>query len=79
LTYVTALAGTPRHGPSSQTLFHSTEAAAGNASRAVAIAAAAQEMSARAGVVVVPKGEHDALVASGSALTPAAVLAMVTP
>jgi predicted ATPase/tRNA A-37 threonylcarbamoyl transferase component Bud32 len=72
-----------------------TEAAAGNNERAVAIAAAAQEMSARAGVVVehpmapgvaeriealrasVPRGELDALVASGRALTPAAVLAMV--
>jgi hypothetical protein len=72
-----------------------TEAAAGNLERAVTIAAAAQVMSAKAGVVIehpmapgvaeriealrasVPKGELDLLVASGSALTPAAVLAMV--
>ena len=71
------------------------EAAAGERERAVTIAAAAQELSTRAGVVVdyamdpgvveriealkalIPRAELDALLASGCALTPAAVLAMV--
>ncbi|CAN5753805.1 hypothetical protein BH23GEM9_BH23GEM9_12080 [soil metagenome] len=88
--------GSPRGAGQALIGLAATEAAAGNASRAVTIAAAAHEMSARAGVVVehpmapgvaeriealrasVPRGELDALVASGSALTPAAVLAMVT-
>ena len=71
------------------------DAAAGRAERAVTIAAAAQVMSAQAGVVVdhpmapgladriellkasIPKATLDELVASGGALSPAAVLAMV--
>jgi hypothetical protein len=71
------------------------EAAAGQPERAVAIAAAADALSARAGVVVdhpmdpgvvgriealkasIPKGTLEGLVANASALTPAAVLAMV--
>jgi predicted ATPase/tRNA A-37 threonylcarbamoyl transferase component Bud32 len=88
--------GSPRGAGQALIGLAATEAAAGNASRAVTIAAAAQEMSARAGVVVehpmapgvaeriealrasVPRKELDALVASGRALTPATVLAMVT-
>jgi predicted ATPase len=72
-----------------------TEAAAGNPERAVTIAAAAQVLSERAGVVVahpmapdvaeriealrasIPRKQLDDLMASGSALSPAAVLAMV--
>ena len=71
------------------------EAAAGRPERAVAIAAAADALSARAGVVVdhtmdpgvvgriealkasIPRGTLDGLVSNASALTPAAVLAMV--
>jgi len=71
------------------------DAADGRPERAVAIAAAAQSLSARAGVVVehpmdpgvveriealkasIPKGTLNGIVAEGSALTPAAVLAMV--
>jgi len=71
------------------------EAAAGRPERAVAIAAAAQVLSERAGVVVehpmdpgvvgriealkasIPRARLDELVASGGALSPAAVLAMV--
>jgi predicted ATPase/tRNA A-37 threonylcarbamoyl transferase component Bud32 len=88
--------GSPRGTGQALIGLAATEAAAGNTARAVAIAAAAQEMSARAGVVVehpmapgvveriealraaVPKQELDALVASGSAMTPAAVLAMIS-
>jgi hypothetical protein len=88
--------GSPRGAGQALMGLAATQAAAGNTERAVAIAAAAQEMSARAGVVVeypmapgvaeriealkasVQKDEHDALVASGSAMTPAAVLAMVS-
>jgi hypothetical protein len=71
------------------------EAAGGRPERAVAIAAAADALSARAGVVVehpmdpgvveriealkasIPKTELDGLVADASALSPAAVLAML--
>jgi len=71
------------------------EAAEGRSERAVAIAAAAQALSERAGIVVahpmdpdvvsriealkasIPKGTLDGLVASASALSPAAVLAMI--
>jgi predicted ATPase/tRNA A-37 threonylcarbamoyl transferase component Bud32 len=88
--------GSPRGAGQALIGLAATEAAAGNTSRAVAIAAAAHEMSARAGVVVehpmapgvagriealkasVPKQELDGLVASGSAMTPAAVLAMIS-
>jgi tetratricopeptide (TPR) repeat protein len=72
------------------------EAAARRAERAVAIAAAANALSARAGVVIahpmdpgvaariealkasIPKGTLDGLVASAGALSPAAVLAMIS-
>jgi predicted ATPase/tRNA A-37 threonylcarbamoyl transferase component Bud32 len=88
--------GSPRGTGQALIGLAATEAAAGNKERAVAIAAAAQEMSARAGVVVehpmapgvadrietlkasVPKQELDGLLASGSAMTAAAVLAMVS-
>jgi predicted ATPase/tRNA A-37 threonylcarbamoyl transferase component Bud32/tetratricopeptide (TPR) repeat protein len=71
-----------------------TEAAAGNAERAVTIAVAAQAMSERAGVIVehpmasgmveriaelrasIPQQQLEALVASGSALSPSEVLAL---
>lgn len=71
------------------------EAAQGNAERAVAIAAAAEVMSSRAGVVIehplapglaeriaalratVPRAELEALLASGSAMSPSEVLVMV--
>jgi hypothetical protein len=73
-----------------------TEAATGNIERALIIAAAAQEMSARAGVVVehpmapgvaeriaalrasVPTDDLAVLAASASAMTPAAVIAMIS-
>ena len=87
--------GSPRG--SAQALFGlaATEAAAGNAERAVTIAAAAQALSSRAGVMVehpmapgvaekiealrasIPQAQLKALMDSGDALSPAAVLAMV--
>ncbi len=87
--------GSPRGTGQALIGLAATEAAAGDIDRAVVIAAAAQAMSARAGVVVehpmapgvaerieslkasIPRAELEALVASGRALTPAAVLAMV--
>ncbi|MDP9176521.1 MAG: protein kinase [Gemmatimonadota bacterium] len=87
--------GSPRGAGQALLGLAATEAAAGNSERAVEIAAAAQVMSERAGVVVehpmapgvseriealrasIPKQHLDELVASGSALSPAAVLAMV--
>lgn len=87
--------GSPRGAGQALLGLAATEAAAGNAERAVAIAAAAQEMSARAGVVVehpmapgvaeriealrasIPKEDLEALLASGRALSPSAVQALV--
>ena len=87
--------GSPRGAGQALLGLAATEAAAGNSERAVELAAAAQVMSERAGVVVehpmapgvseqiealrasIPKQHLDELVASGSALSPAAVLAMV--
>jgi tetratricopeptide (TPR) repeat protein len=87
--------GSPRGTGQALIGLAAAEAAAGDSARAVAIAAAAQVMSERAGVVVehpmapgvaariaalkasIPRAELDVLVASGSELTPAAVLALV--
>src|SRR5688572_6972774 len=87
--------GSPRGAGQALLGLAATEAAAGNSERAVEIAAAAQVMSERAGVVVehpmapgvseqiealrasIPKQHLEELVTSGSALSPAAVLAMV--
>jgi tetratricopeptide (TPR) repeat protein len=73
------------------------EAAEGRSERAVAIAAAADALSERAGIVIahpmdpgvvtridalkasIPKGRLDGLVANASVLSPAAVLAMISP
>jgi predicted ATPase/tRNA A-37 threonylcarbamoyl transferase component Bud32 len=87
--------GSPRGAGQALLGLAATEAAAGNSARAVEIAAAAEVMSERAGVVVehpmapgvseqiealrasIPRKQLEELVAAGSALSPAAVLAMV--
>jgi non-specific serine/threonine protein kinase len=87
--------GSPRGAGQALLGLAAVEGGAGDTERAVVIAAAAQVMSERAGVVIehalapgvseriealrasVPKARLDALVASGSALSPAEVLAMV--
>jgi predicted ATPase/tRNA A-37 threonylcarbamoyl transferase component Bud32 len=88
--------GSPRGTGQALLGLAAAEAAAGNSEHAVQIAAAAQVLSARAGVVVehpmatgvaeriealktsIPQQALDALVASGRALTPTEVLALVT-
>jgi len=87
--------GSPRGAAQALFGLAATEAAAGNVERAVTIAAAAQAMSTRTGVMVehpmapgvseriealrasIPREELQALLDSGNALSPAAVLAMV--
>ncbi len=87
--------GSPRGTGQALMGLAAAEAAQGGTERAVAIAAAAEVMSRRAGVVIehplapgvaeriaalratVPRAELEALLASGSAMTPAEVLAMV--
>lgn len=87
--------GSPRGTGQALMGLAAAEAALGNGERALAIAAAAQVMSTRAGVVVehpmapgvaeriqalkatIPEAQLQALMASGSAMTPAQVLALV--
>lgn len=87
--------GSPRGAAQALFGLAATEAAAGNAERAVTIAAAAQALSTRAGVMVehpmapgvaeridalrasIPREQLQALLDSGTALSPAAVLTMV--
>lgn len=87
--------GSPRGTGQALMGLAAAEAAAGETERAVAIAAAAEMLSRRAGVVVehplapgvaeridalrasIPKEQLDVLVASGSAMTPADVLAIL--
>jgi predicted ATPase/tRNA A-37 threonylcarbamoyl transferase component Bud32 len=87
--------GSPRGTGQALLGLAATEAAAGNSSRAVAIEAAAQELSRQSGVVVehpmapgvteriddlrasISQDELDALLKSGSGMSPAEVLAMV--
>jgi tetratricopeptide (TPR) repeat protein len=87
--------GSPRGTGQALMGLAAAEAACGNAERALAIAAAAEVMSQKAGVVVehpmapgvaeqieelkatVPRDKLDQLMASGSAMTPAEVLAML--